>query len=117
MTATTLAGTIVELDEDGHFLRPEQWREDMAGEIAAGAGIMPLTEEHWRVVRFMRGLYLDGKRPPSCRMTCKQCGISGRQLFRLFPRRPVTLAAKVAGVPAPHTYIGGCGVNALSRWR
>ncbi len=115
---TTLAGTKVALDGDGHLARPEDWREDMAVELAARAGIQDLTDAHWHVISFVRRCYLDGESPPSCRTISNQCGIPGKELFRLFPRRrPVTLAANIAGVPAPRTYFGGCGVNALSRWK
>lgn len=118
MSATTLAGTTVELDEDGHLAHPEQWREEMAVELAARAGIQELTAEHWRVIRFVRQRYVTAERPPSCRTVAKDCDITGPELFHLFPRRrPVTLAANIAGVPAPRTYFGGCGVNSLSRWR
>ena len=118
MSVTTLAGTTVQLDEDGHLAKPELWREEMAVELAARAGIQELTDEHWRVIRFVRQRYLNDERPPSCRIIAKHCDITGQELFRLFPRRrPVTLAANIAGVPAPRTYFGGCGVNSLSRWR
>ena len=118
MATVNIGDRQVELDDEGHLVRPEDWREDVAREIAVRAGLDGLTEDHWRVIRFVRGQYLDGERPPSCRVVSRRCGITPRQLYRLFPaRRPLQLVATVAGVPEPHEYIGGCGVNWWSPWR
>ncbi len=117
MAVTSIAGRAIELDDDGCLLRAEDWREDVASGIAARAGIDQLTEEHWRVIRFIRQRYLNGERPPTCRVLSRQTGIPPRQMFRLFPDRPMHVAARIAGVPEPHEYIGGCGVNWWSRWR
>ena len=37
MPTTTLAGTPVEVNDEGFFVDPEQWTKDMAPEIAAEA--------------------------------------------------------------------------------
>ena len=112
MTIVTMNGRNVELDEDGHLLRPQDWHEDVAAELARRAGIDTLTADHWRVMTFLREVYLAGERPPTCRVISKKCGVTPQQMFRLFPgRRPLQVAANVAGVPEPHDYIGGCGVN------
>src|SRR5512135_1735180 len=116
MAVTTIAGKAIEVDDDGCLIRASDWDEVVASEIAAGAGIGELTEEHWRVIRFVRQRYLSGEHPPTCRVVSRDTGLTPRRLFRLFPKQPVHLAAKIAGVPEPHDYIGGCGVNWWSRW-
>ncbi len=117
MGAETMAGRTIELDEDGCLMRAADWDEQIAAEIAARAGIAPLTEAHWRVIQYMRQRYLNGEHPPTCRVVSQQTGLSPREIFRLFPHQPIHLSAKIAGVPEPHDYIGGCGVNWWSRWR
>ena len=54
MTTLTLADTVLDVDAEGFLQKPEQWTEAIAAEIARGAGIDPLTDRHWQVVRFMR---------------------------------------------------------------
>ena len=43
MTATTIAGHDVEVNDEGFFERPEQWREDMVPELARLSGV-PVKE-------------------------------------------------------------------------
>jgi tRNA 2-thiouridine synthesizing protein E len=116
MSVENVAGTSVELDDDGCLLHAEDWNDAVAADLAAREGIT-LTADHWRVLRYVRRRYLDGERPPTMRVVSRACGISTRDMFRLFPQRPLHVAAKAAGVPEPHDYIGGCGSNWWSRWR
>src|SRR5665213_2034615 len=101
---TVLAGITVDVSDEGFFTRPEAWTESMASEIAAREGIDQLTEEHRQVVTFVRECYLNKERPPSSRMLSKSLDISVRQLYRMFPKNPIKLAAKIGGVPEPVSY-------------
>ena len=101
MRTVTLAGVEVELDDDGFFARPEQWTEAMAPEIAAAEGIDELTEDHWRVVKFMRAQYLESGAGPTVRVLGKTSGVPIKELYQLFPKGPAKLAAKIAGIPKP----------------
>jgi tRNA 2-thiouridine synthesizing protein E len=83
----------------------------MASEIAAREAIGHLTDDHWEVINFMRTRYLGNERPPTARFVAKHCGLSVRQVYQLFRGRPMKVAAKIAGVPEPRMYLGGCGVN------
>lgn len=111
MSTTVLAGITIDVSEEGFFTRPEAWTEGMAPEIAAREGIDPLTEEQWQIVRFVRERHLNKERPPTSRMLSKRFDISVRQLYRMFPKSPIKLAAKIGGVPEPRSYLGGCAVN------
>ena len=101
MTTVTLTGTPVEVDAEGFLQRPEQWTEAMGEQIARDAGIDPLTERHWQVVRFMRDTYLRTGAAPTIRTLGKASGVPVKELYQLFPRGPAKLAAKVAGIPKP----------------
>ena len=50
MATITLAATDVELNEEGFFVHPEQWTDDMAPELARREGIDALTDAHWQVI-------------------------------------------------------------------
>jgi tRNA 2-thiouridine synthesizing protein E len=101
MTTRTIAGTEVETNEEGFFVDPAQWNDDIGAEIAKEAGIDPMTDRHWQVVRFMRQQYLDTGSAPSIRALGKASGVPVKELYQLFPKGPAKLAAKIAGIPKP----------------
>ena len=94
-------GTSVEVDAQGFFQQPEQWREAMAPEIAKEAGIDILNDAHWQVIRFMRSRYLEAGAAPSLRGLGKQSGVPIKTLYELFPKGPAKLAARIGGIPKP----------------
>ncbi len=101
MTTTTIAGHDVEVNEEGFFVHPEEWTEDMAPDLARGEGIDPLTERHWQVIRFMRKEYDEKGTGPTVRVLGKTSGVSVKELYELFPKGPAKVAAKIAGIPKP----------------
>ena len=101
MTTLTIADTPVEVDAEGFLQKPEQWTEEIAREIAAGAGIHELTNRHWQVVHFMRDRYLATGSAPSIRSLGKESGVPVKELYELFPKGPAKLAAKIGGIPKP----------------
>jgi tRNA 2-thiouridine synthesizing protein E len=101
MPTTRFAAVDVELNEEGFFVQPEQWTEDMAPELARREGIDALTDRHWQVIRFMRSEYLAKGTGPSVRVLGKTSGVSIKELYQLFPKGPAKIAAKIAGIPKP----------------
>ncbi len=101
MTTTTIASTDVELNDEGFFVHPEQWTEEMAPELARREGIEELTEDHWTVIRFMRAEYFEKGTGPTVRVLGKTSGVSVKDLYQLFPKGPAKMAAKIAGIPKP----------------
>ncbi len=101
MTTTTIGGTPVDINDDGFFTDPDQWTEAMAPELAQAAGIDELTENHWRVIKFMRNEFAEKGTGPTVRVLGKTSGISVKELYQLFPTGPAKTAAKIAGIPKP----------------
>jgi TusE/DsrC/DsvC family sulfur relay protein len=101
MVTITNATTDVELNDEGFFVHPEQWTEDMVPGLARREGIDPLTDAHWKVIRFMRAEYLAKGSGPTVRVLGKSSGVSIKELYELFPKGPAKLAAKIAGIPKP----------------
>lgn len=99
MTATLLDRAI-ETDAEGFLTKPEQWTEDLGFEIANDLGIT-LTDKHWQVINFMRNRYLTTGSAPSIRTLGKESGVPVKELYKLFPRGPAKLAAKIGGIPKP----------------
>jgi tRNA 2-thiouridine synthesizing protein E len=100
-TTTTLAAVEVELDDGGFFVHPERWDEGMVPELARREGIDELTDQHWQVIRFMRAEYLAKGTGPTVRVLGKTSGVPIKDLYRLFPKGPAKIAAKIAGIPKP----------------
>ena len=101
MVATTIAGHAVELNDEGFFVQPDQWAEDMVPELARAEGIDDVSDRHWQVIRFMRKEYADKGTGPTVRVLGKTSGVSVKELYVLFPKGPAKVAAKIAGIPKP----------------
>jgi TusE/DsrC/DsvC family sulfur relay protein len=101
MPTSTIASADIELNEEGFFVHPEQWAEDMVPELARREGIDELSDAHWNVIRFMRAQYLERGSGPTLRVLGKTSGVSIRELYQLFPKGPAKIAAKLAGIPKP----------------
>jgi len=101
MPTQTIAGSTVDRNNEGFFTDPDQWTEALAPELAKAEGIEELTEDHWRVIRFMRSEYFEKGTGPTVRMLGKTSGVSVNELYQLFPKGPAKIAAKIAGIPKP----------------
>ena len=102
MATTVIAERELEVDTEGFLQKPEQWTEQIGVEIARAAGIAPLTDRHWQVIRFMRDRYLATGQAPSIRTLGRESGITTKELYQLFPKGPAKLAAKIGGIHKPH---------------
>jgi len=101
MSAETIDGIEVELNDEGFLVDPSQWNESMAVQLAKREGIDEMNESQWKVVRFMRAEYLAKGTGPTVRVLGKTSGVSIKELYELFPKGPAKLAAKIAGIPKP----------------
>ena len=101
MASKTFAGVDVNVNDEGFFVDPEQWTEAMVPELAAAEGIGALTDDHRRVVAFMRQQYFEKGTGPTVRVLGKTSGVSIKELYQLFPKGPAKIAAKIAGIPKP----------------
>jgi dissimilatory sulfite reductase related protein len=101
MANTTITDVDVELNDEGFFVRPEQWSEAMAAELARRDGIDELTDAHWKVLRFVRAEYEAKGTGPTVRVLGKTSGVTVKDLYQLFPTGPAKVAARIAGIPKP----------------
>jgi TusE/DsrC/DsvC family sulfur relay protein len=101
MSSVNINGIEIELDEDGFIVEYEQWSKDLAEYFALQEGIEELTEDHWRVINFLRDYYKQHQIAPMIRKLCKGSGFSLKQIYELFPTGPAKGACKVAGLPRP----------------
>ncbi len=81
--------------------RQRNWNEAMAAAIATTEGVEGLTEEHWKVVNYLREYFLKFGVAPMIRKLCKETGFKLNKIYELFPSGPAKGACKVAGLPKP----------------
>ena len=92
----------IDVDEDGFMSEPDKWNETVAAAIATTEGVdAGLTEEHWKVVNYLRDYYLKFGVAPMIRKLCKETGFKLNKIYELFPSGPAKGACKVAGLPKP----------------
>ena len=101
MSTATIAGVPVELDAEGFMTDASQWTKEIAVEIARDNGIDPLTDRHWDVIDFCRADNEAKGTPPTIRRITKAAGVPTKEIYRLFPKGPGILAAKIAGLTKP----------------
>jgi tRNA 2-thiouridine synthesizing protein E len=101
MTVATVDLTNVARTDEGFFVDPLDWTEEMVPALAASEGIAEVTPQHWQVIRFMRREYLENGTGPTVRVLGKTSGVSIKDLYQLFPKGPAKVAARIAGIPKP----------------
>ena len=101
MAMITLGGVETEIDEDGFITDPAKWNEDMAKDLAKTEAVDELTEDHWKVVNYLRNYYLEFGIAPMIRKLCKETGFKLNIIYKMFPSGPAKGACKIAGLPKP----------------
>ena len=91
----------LEVDEDGFITEPELWNEEIAKALATTENVDILSEDHWKLVNYLRDYYLEFGIAPMIRKLCKQTGFTLKYVYELFPSGPAKGACKVAGLPKP----------------
>jgi tRNA 2-thiouridine synthesizing protein E len=90
-----LGGKKIEIDEDGFIQDPDAWDESVAKSLAETEGVAEMTDDHWKVVNYLREYYLEYNMAPMIRKLCKQTGFKLKEIYELFP-------SGIAGSPGRH---------------
>ena len=89
------------LDPDGFLKVMSDWNRSMVQELAEKHEIGPLTDDHWRVIEYVKGYYETyGLGPPVVKIG-KITGLSSKEICELFPCGTVKGAYRLAGLPRP----------------
>ena len=97
-------GDELETDDQGYLLEAD-YRDETVRVIAAAEGI-ELTDDHWKVVGYLRDEFREHGHTPNFRNMIKGLedilpGCDSKSLYELFPVGPAKQGAKVAGLPQP----------------
>ena len=87
------------IDAYGFLLDPQQWDEPFAEAMASEAGIVGgLTDDHWRVLRFVRNSFDKINVCPLIYIACLKDDLGLGDLRRLFPTGHFRGACRLAGI-------------------
>ncbi len=101
MPVMDVLGSAISVDEDGFLEDPDVWSEALAEAIAKMEDVDVLTEDHWKVVNYLRDYYKQFGIAPMIRKLCKDTGFQLKTIYELFPSGPAKGACKIAGLPKP----------------
>ena len=101
MPTTQIAGASVDVNEEGYLTDHTQWTEAIGEAIAAEEGIAPMTEDHWKLIRFLQKDYAENGVMPTIRRVKNAGGIPIKELYSLYPGGPLKKSSKIAGLPKP----------------
>ena len=94
-------GKPIEVDEDGFIVDPELWNAEIVETFAKLEGVDKLTENHWKVINYLRNYWKQFGIAPMIRKLCKETGFTLQQIYEMFPSGPAKGACKLAGLPKP----------------
>lgn len=100
MPVVELAGKQIEMNDEGYLTDSSQWTPEVGEAIAAQSG-MELGTDHWKVITFCREDAAKEGQAPGLRRISKMSGVGTKDLYKLFPKGPGKLAARIAGLPKP----------------
>ena len=102
MPTINIKGQDFDVDSDGFLQEPDRWTNEIAEEIArTEATACPMTEDHWKIVNYIRNYYVEYDIAPPIRTLVKATGIDLNRINQLFPKGPAMGACKVAGLSKP----------------
>lgn len=91
----------IEIDDEGFMEKPEEWNLDIARALASTEEIEEITDEHWKVINYIRDYFTQYGMAPMIRKLCKDTGYPLKKIYDLFPSGPAKGACKVAGLSKP----------------
>ncbi|HNT32975.1 MAG TPA: TusE/DsrC/DsvC family sulfur relay protein [Candidatus Aminicenantes bacterium] len=102
MSTLEIDGKAVTLNEEGFLEHPEEWDKNVAIALAKREeGLEELGPEHWAVIEYIRGYYMEKQLAPMVRKICQTTGLTLKHIYELFPSGPAKGACKLAGLPKP----------------
>jgi len=100
-------GKTIHVYASGNLSSLEDWNEDLADVLAKKENI-ELTDEHWKVIHFLRKFYFQYGIAPMVKVLIKhmseelgQDSAKRSKLYALFPGGPARQGSRIAGLPSP----------------
>ena len=100
MPTMEIAGRQVQVNDEGFLTVYDEWNEEIAKELAKNIEI-ELTDAHWNVIRFLREDFKTQGETATTRRVQAVGGVSVKDQFALFPKKPGKKMSYIAGLPKP----------------
>ena len=111
----------IETDAEGYLINPDDWTEAVAEALAAQQSAedqVALTETHLGLIEYFRDFYAENQTNPTMHQLVMTLGKHHGEHFRdrkeyeaflyqLFPKGPVLVLCKLAGLPKPTEALAG----------
>lgn len=98
-----IAGIRLDVMEDGYLTDVSQWTKEIGLEIAKNEGI-EMTDRHWEVISWIQE-QVKNDVALSVRGIKKSGVLDIKEFYALFPKGPLKVSTKIAGVPKPKSCI------------
>lgn len=99
----TYAGQTITLNNEGYMTDMNQWNHDIATEMAKEDNI-DLSARHFDVLEYLRD-----QQKKDVALTIRGVGKSGvidiKEFYELFPKGPLKISSRLAGIPKPKSCI------------
>ena len=84
MAKFEMGSVSIEVDEDGFMQEPEKWNEEVAAALGETEGVDTLTDDHWKVVNYLREYYMKFGVAPMIRKLCKESGFKLKEIYATY---------------------------------
>lgn len=95
--------TNIQFNPEGYLTDLEQWNPEVARVLAQEEGI-ELTEDHWKVLDYLQDQYKK-EIPLTIRKVGKSGVVTIKEFYQLFPKGPLKISSRLAGIPKPASCI------------
>jgi tRNA 2-thiouridine synthesizing protein E len=111
--AIEINGVVIATDDQGYLVDPETWNDAVAEKLAQQAGII-LSDEHKKILQFIRNYYDQHRLAADARFVMKyledELGYkdnASQRLYQLFPYGYMQQVCKIAGMRRPRAWSTG----------
>jgi tRNA 2-thiouridine synthesizing protein E len=106
MNIFTFGDKKYQVDTEGFLSDFNEWDENFARGMAPKAGIISgLSEDHWKIIHFIRDSFKRTGKCPLVYETCRTNRLHVQELKKLFPAGYLRGACKLAGVTYKEGYL------------
>ncbi|HMC01108.1 MAG TPA: TusE/DsrC/DsvC family sulfur relay protein [Flavobacteriaceae bacterium] len=95
----TYANVNIQCNDEGYLTDLEQWNKEVGTDIAKEEGI-EMTDRHWEVIEYLQDQFRN-EVPLSIRKVGKSGVVSIKEFYQLFPKGPLKISSRIAGIPKP----------------
>lgn len=88
-------------DNDGFLTDMTSWNRKLAEELARKNDLGPLSEDHWKIIEYVKVYYEQYHEGPPIVKISKSTGFSSKHICTLFPCGVAKGAYRLAGLPRP----------------